>query len=386
MAYTALDKILAAHYNTFVSGNGTFGITNNNVANLNSVWGEGFNDKGYGQSTVLAQVSPGGTVTATQWATLIARMQSAATHQGAAITDMPGAGAGAAIIGGDLIEAIATMQANIGGVDGLIASNALTIGSKYEIVTAGTGDWTTAGAADSNPGTIFTATATTNGQSDGTATFNGIYNNRLNSIATVSTQTVNATTGVAGSWSATSVHTINVQFASAAQARYFFNAGGNIAITGTMTGGTAAKVDPWDDGAGNGILNESGVVTLEAQSTVKTGGSGSLSSDFFIESAIGYYGLGIAPIEVFKQFTLGGGAYPTNHLTIDVQTNGVQGATGDNGDLITFTVVLNDDVGAGDPVDGTTTVTATVNFPETTNLTNTWGAVTFLPAPTVVET
>ena len=328
MAYTALDKILAAHYNTFVSGNGTFGITNHNVANLNSVWGEGFNDKGYGQSTVLAQVSPGGTVTATQWATLIARMQSAATHQGAAITDMPGAGAGAAIVATDLIEAIATMQGNV----------------------------------------------------------DDIYNNRLNSIATVSTQTVNATTGVAGSWSATSVHTINVQFASAAQARYFFNAGGNIAITGTMTGGTAAKVDPWDDGAGNGILNESGVVTLEAQSTVKTGGSGVLSSDYFIESAIGYYGLGIAPIEVFKQFTLGGGAYPTNHLTIDVQTNGVQGATGDNGDLITFTVTLHDDVGAGDPVDGTTTVTATVNFPETTNLTNTWGAVTFLPAPTVVET
>jgi len=379
MAYQALDNILASHYNTFVAGAGTFGIINHNVANLNTVWGPGFNDKGYGQSNVLTQVTQGATVSATQWANLIARMNSAATHQATSPGSMPG-------------NAVLT------------ASNALVIGIKYEIVTAGTGDWTTAGAADSNPGTQFVATATTNGQADGTANqpalitndliqavttlsanVTDIYNNRLNSIATAATQTQNATTGVAGSWANTSTHVINIQFASAAQARYFFNAGGNIAITATMTGGTPAKVDPWDDGGGAGILPESATVALQAQSTTKTGGSGVLNTDYFIESAIGYYGLGVAPIEVFKQFTLGGGAYPTNHLTIEAQTNGVQGATGDNGSLVTLTVILNDDVGAGDPVDGTTTVTATVNFPETTNLTNTWGVVTFVPVPTVVE-
>jgi hypothetical protein len=50
-----------------------------------------------------------------------------------------------------------------------VASDALEIGTEYMIQTAGAGDWTTAGAADSNVGTIFTATATTNGAADGLA-------------------------------------------------------------------------------------------------------------------------------------------------------------------------------------------------------------------------
>lgn len=284
----------------------------------------------------------------------------------------------------------------------------MVIGIEYEIVTAGTGNWTTCGAADSNPGTQFEATATTNGAGDGTAfepilvggdlikaittmqsNIDDIFANRLNAIATGSTDSDDATTGVPGNWSATSVHTINVQFASAQAARYFFNAGGNIAISADMAqDGTLAKTDVWDDGAGNGILPESGSIHLNAQGTTKVGGTGVDDTDYFIEEAIGYYGIGIAPIETFKQFTLGGGSYPTNHLVVEVQTNGVQaGGDGNNGDLITFTVTLFDDVGAGDPVDGTTTVTATVNFPGTTYLDDApWSTVTFVPASSVVET
>ena len=50
-----------------------------------------------------------------------------------------------------------------------VASNALTIGVEYTIVIPGAGNWTTVGAADSNSGTVFTATGTTNGAGDGTA-------------------------------------------------------------------------------------------------------------------------------------------------------------------------------------------------------------------------
>jgi hypothetical protein len=53
--------------------------------------------------------------------------------------------------------------------NGISASDELTIGVEYIIEVPGAGDWTTAGAADSNAGTFFTATATTNGASDGTA-------------------------------------------------------------------------------------------------------------------------------------------------------------------------------------------------------------------------
>ena len=329
MAYTALDKILAAHYNTFVAGAGTFGAFDNDIANINTIWGVGFSDKGYGQSTVLDQVPIGSTVSATQWATLITRLLSAANHQVTSLGNLPGdgGGGGPALTGGDLIAAITTLQTSV----------------------------------------------------------NDIFSNRLNHIATATTDVENA----AGSstWDDTSVHTINVQFTSADAARHFFNAGGNIAITGALTGGTPAKTDSWDDGAGAGILPESGIVRLEVHATTKTGGSGTLDTDYFIEGSTGYYELGTSPIQIFQQFTIGGGVYASNNITITAQTNGVQGPSGDNGSLITFVVTLNDVVTSGDPVDGTTTITATVNYPATTHLTQAaWGTVTFVPASSVVQT
>lgn len=51
---------------------------------------------------------------------------------------------------------------------GTVASNALVVGETYKVITLGTGDYTNAGAAVNNVGVIFTATATTNGQADGT--------------------------------------------------------------------------------------------------------------------------------------------------------------------------------------------------------------------------
>ena len=49
------------------------------------------------------------------------------------------------------------------------ASDALVIGVQYIIVTVGSGTWADAGASSEAIGTVFTATATTNGDSDGTA-------------------------------------------------------------------------------------------------------------------------------------------------------------------------------------------------------------------------
>ena len=115
MAYTQFDTILAEHYNIFVAGAGAFGVIDNDVANINTIWGEAFNDKGYGQSTTLSQVPIGTVVSATQWSTLITRMLAAGDHQVTSLGNMPGdgGGGGPALTGGDLITAITTMQTNI---------------------------------------------------------------------------------------------------------------------------------------------------------------------------------------------------------------------------------------------------------------------------------
>lgn len=561
MAYTAIgDKILAENYNIFVAGSGAFGAISHAVANINTVWGEGNGDKGYGQSTTLTQAPAASVVSATQWASMMTRLISIDAHQG-----------GAVIVG------------NIPGDLTTVASNALVVDNWYEVQTVGTGNWPSAGhdagvskvtlggtnnstgytdgaaltigAPDltggvqavgivttyqdgaliegestfiragveineintyfnvnqkstsgsgfgaefeitkaggqidysdltitiTNPGygylvsdtitidgtrlggatitndltltigtfvangticgtgittigsgydgapvptvsagtgvqgtltltavvqdQIFKATATTNGQSDGTArrpaiitdqiityidtlsaAITAVYATPYTTIAPTTTLVENIGNGAA-TWANTSTFTINVQFTSGDHARYFFNSGGNIDITAALTGGTPAKTDGWDDGSTAGILPESGTVTLGAHATTKTGGSGVLNTDYYIEATTGYYELGIADIQTYQQFLVGGGVYGTNNMTIEVKTNGVQGSAGDNGSLITFTVTLNDVVVSGDPVDGTTTVTATVNYPDTTYVTeSSWGVPTFAPASGNVQT
>ena len=100
MAYAQGNLILDDHYNEFASGDPTYGVVNHGNANVNSVWGVGHSNYGYGQPNDLTEVVTGNTVTATQWSTMIARIQSSASHQGTSLSSLP------AITGGDLIEAI----------------------------------------------------------------------------------------------------------------------------------------------------------------------------------------------------------------------------------------------------------------------------------------
>lgn len=84
MAYLTGDVILDDHYNLFATGT-TSGTADNNVANINTVWNTGFGDRGYGQTSPLAAVTVGGVVTATQWGTLITRINSIISHQQGAV-------------------------------------------------------------------------------------------------------------------------------------------------------------------------------------------------------------------------------------------------------------------------------------------------------------
>ena len=69
MAYSSGGLIEAVDYN-------------NRVNALNSIWGAGSGANGYGQtSTTLSTTSTSATVTATQWASLIARLDAITVHQ-----------------------------------------------------------------------------------------------------------------------------------------------------------------------------------------------------------------------------------------------------------------------------------------------------------------
>lgn len=159
MAYFAGGLIEATDYNNLINGSNQ----------LNTVLGVGFGDAGYGQ-TAISTVAATNTVTATQWATLINRLNSVRTHQSGV-----GSGIGA-VTAGQTINHLATLQT--------------------EVNTA----FNNRGSFVAQGGTSF-----------------GPTNNW------------NVVVGAQGGLSAF-VDT-NVAFANAQAARYFFNAGGQINFT-----------------------------------------------------------------------------------------------------------------------------------------------------------
>ncbi len=202
-----------------------------------------------------------------------------------------------------------------------------------------------------------------------------VNTNRLNNVAVGTSQSTN--TSGSATWNLTSEHIIDVQFASADAARYFFNAGGYIDLTFSRTGGAGTPKDlDWDDpGVADGLLEASGTIRYAQRSTTKVGGSGTTS---ILETGIGYYN-NPGSLIVFRQ-NAAGGVYSSNKIEVVVDQNGPQGANLDNGDLLTFTVTMSDTASDPPGVSGTTRVDMEVRFPSTTFLTQSpvpWGAVTF---------
>lgn len=182
MTYTTGGLIEATDYNDFATGAAN---------NVNAIWSTGSTDKGYGQSAI-ANVSVGGTVTATQWATLVNNIAAMASHNGTTIT------ARTAPVAGNIISVLSNVATDI---------DALT-GNRGNAVASGT--------------TI--------------GTFSG------------TTSKTTATGSAQAAWTITFTHVI--AFASANAARYFFNAGGLVKLMyGKSSTGTDHDPD-WNDLAG----------------------------------------------------------------------------------------------------------------------------------------
>ena len=217
MAYTTGDTILDDHYNDFATS-------------VNAIWGVGSGDSGYGQGTTVSSVSVGATITAAQWTTLLARITSAASHQGSSITAISNPSAG------DTISAYTALSTNIA----TITTNRLNVAARQSVVST---------------------------NRDNTATFTG-------------------TLTFTNKWAWGSVN----------QARYFFNAGGRLSISGDQFGHTSDdKADNW-----NTLLEQAGTYYVYAQTAGKSGGSGSPTTN--LTTTAGYHDLTSSYLSVFKQF------------------------------------------------------------------------------------
>ena len=320
MAYSSGGLIQATDYNGFAST--TAG------ANVNDIWNTGSGDKGWGQ-TGLSTVSAAGTVTATNWASLVNTISSMGSQTGTAITSRT------APTTGTLIAVLAALNTDLTNIT-TNRNNAVAVGSQY------TG-WT-----GTNSKTAATSGAT---------------------------------------WTITFVNTVT--FASADAARYFVNGGGLIKLQTSKTA-TGALGDPeWNDLANtlSGVIFFSGAAaahTIAAVSytgTTKIGGTGTPTT---LSTATGYYALtpGGAATIIYKQFA-DTAPYTSNFIQHSVALNA--GST-----ELTFTTVWS--AADGDPISGgTASVGATPGTAPTTICTYTPPSTTYLTSaswgtPTVAAT
>lgn len=316
MAYSSGSVILDDDYNIFATGNAA-GTGDNNVANINTVWGAGTGDKGYGQTNTVSAVSAGSTITATQWSTLLTRMTSIANHQNTTITAISNPSAG------DTVEAYAALSTNI----------------------------------------------------------TNIYNSRLNAAANGTDLTTNGTTSTSSTWDVSATTSKTITFADAASMRYFFNAGGMIRMSFQLTGGSDTKSQEWADlltKTGTIVVTGSAtsktIATVTYTGTTKIGGSGTATTLATGTGALDYTG---TATEIFKQFA-DSAPYTANYIKIDASVSGAVltfavSLLDDAADTIAPAAGTGD---ALDVVDGTLIMTTVVRPPSTLYMINTWGTPT----------
>lgn len=307
MSYAKSDKIEAVDFNTLV------GVSPSSTANtLNTVWGIGNGNKGYGQTTV-PNVAVASSVVASDWANLVSTTANIGTHQGTTLVNVTTPTTGATI--------------------------------------------------------SYNANVVTN--------INSIYSSRLN--ASAQGTTASTATAIATTWSDSITFTHTVTFESGDKARYFFNAGGQLALqfTHSTTGGINSLFNSLASACGTIVLSAttSGTQTIASTSytgITKSGGSGTPAT---LLTNTGYYALTTTNQEVFKQLATGTPAnYLSSFISVNVKTNAPTGSNGDNGSIITFTTVW-DEVPNGLVVATNSTTTLVVRPPSTSQLTSTWGTV-----------
>lgn len=204
-----------------------------------------------------------------------------------------------------------------------------------------------------------------------------IYNNRLNAVSQSSTTANTATT--TGTWSDKATFTHTVTFSSGDAARYFFNSGGQLAITCSHPNGTGINLllNNLASNVGTVVLSSptSGTATIAGTAyngVTRVGGGGNAPT---VATNSGYYAWSTANANVYYQTaSTGPSGYLSTNINIFVKTNGTVGSNGDVGNVVTIYTVW-DEIPNGLTVSSGSATTVTVRPPETTYIANTWGAI-----------
>lgn len=308
MTYASGGLIQASDFNNLV---GAASGTQGGGTQFNPVWSTGYNTSGYGQ-TAVSNVSVGGSVAASDWASLINKLNSARTHQS-------GSGSGiSAPTAGTTVTYLSTLSS-----------------------------------------AISTASAARMSMSPASS----------GSVAGSKTISISASAGVSGSGFAA----FTVTAPSADQMRYFWNCGGYIIVTAgtfTNTGGTSR-------GTSMGTLFTTNFISKRVNNAsygARGGSGGTVVTD---TTSGGWWGTSTTSTQRLR-------INSTSYYTGDYMyiNDYVAGATGLGGLGTTYSILVGGysaTTGATQPPDSinvSQVITVTVYYPETTNLSNSWGTFT----------
>lgn len=253
---------------------------------VDNIFGTGSGQSGYGQTVTSPAVIPGQRQTAAQWIALRNDMIKARQHQTGTTV-----GTTASTDGNNLV----TVQAGT-----LISSALLSQYNNFANILT-TNKFSIAGASNYSDEALVSSTRTT-------------------------------------SWNGTITHSLTVTGStlgegSAANMRYFFNAGGTIRFSATISGynesGTNQKGWTW-----NKMFTDMGTISFNNSST--TGASGTNTS-------IGWYNLTTSDQTIYTK-PAPSGSYSTNQYVIKAKRDA--GST-----TITFTITFEDNAGPNPNID-----------------------------------
>jgi hypothetical protein len=286
--------------------NGLVGSNSTTAGTINYVWSTGNGQFGYGQDAVSA-VTVAATVTATQWSTMLNALNRSLQHQGGA---------------------------------------AATLGPLNY----------TAGSVITHFANVATSVTTIN-------------TNKLNFNSTRGSTTASANFDATFATS-TFTRTITVTFASADQARYYFNAGGRLSLVFSPSGLTDnSKETSYTD-----LMNGIGTLHLDALTSTRTGSTETLTTNGL---AIGYWDLTTSNQTIIK-LTSDNANYTANTLEVLMRVAGAAGSNGGLGTQVIYDITYTDgaDEAFDDAVSGTFRHRIDVVRPEVTYLTDVWGTIT----------
>jgi hypothetical protein len=289
---------------------------NNFLTTVNSVWSTGSGNAGYGQ-TALPTVTAGNIIYASEVSALLNTVADAASHQGTTL--------GSYIDGTPSPGEIVRFEPNL--------QNNVTL----------------------------------------------INTNRLNAVAQGSTS-ASTITNSSITWVNSLLMTWSVAFSSHNAARYFFNSGGQFALTASHPGSGApinAAMSALASNLGTIVLSsptgaDTATIVGVSYNGVKKVGGGAAS--YILNSGTGFYALTGSNQLLIRQFAPSGGMYYSASV-IDIN------ASYDGAGTLTITM-LWDEIPDGMTVSTGSSGVLTVRYPASTYITNTWGTPTIITSVT----